>query len=142
MLGIDSYGTVNDIDYLPWNNSIYIALNDGANGTVVEVNYLGEITNVKTDVLLGPTNRIDIIADKKTLVPDDQACRIEVFGGINEGYVTRLNADLEVLDATLPRGERPVTRLGCVIVLAVVAPAATAGGLAGSGPLRPPSGHG
>ena len=49
---------------------------------------------------------------------------------------------LEVLDAALSRGERSAARPGRPALLAAVAPAPTAGRLAGRGPLRPPPGHG
>jgi PKD repeat protein len=98
---IETYGTVDDMDFDPWNHSLYLAVNDGGNGTVVEVNYLGKVDKVKTDVLLGPSHYMDIVVDKVTLLPETQACRIEVFGGISRGYVTRLDADLTVLDSKI-----------------------------------------
>jgi PKD repeat protein len=97
---IPGYGTVDEMDYSPWNHSIYIAINDGANGTVVEVDYSGEIAGVVDNVLLGTSRYLDILVDKNTLKPEDPACRIEVFGGTSQAYVTRLNADMEILSQT------------------------------------------
>jgi len=94
---IESMGTVDEIEYMPWNHSVYVLVNDGAGGVIVEVNYLGIIDDTLTGVLPGPSNHMDIVIDKQVLSSEASACRIEVFGGITEGYITRLDADLNVL---------------------------------------------
>lgn len=94
---LDSYGEVNDMDFNPWNHSLYFAINDGGNGTVVEVNYLGEIESVESNVLSGPSAFLDIAIDKDIKKPEAASCRIVVGGGTNQAYITRLNADLNVL---------------------------------------------
>ncbi len=93
---IETYGIVEDMEFSAWNHSLYIVVNDGAGGTVIEVDYLGDVANVVTDVLLGPSNHLDIIIDNIVQDHDQSGCRIEVFGGINKGFVTRLDAELDV----------------------------------------------
>ncbi len=94
---VQTLGVVDDMEFSTWNHSIYLAVNDGANGTVVEVDYLGNVADTLTDVLMGPSRYMDIVIDKDLLYSETGACRIEVFGGINQAYVTRLDTDLNIL---------------------------------------------
>jgi PKD repeat protein len=98
---IIGYGTVNDMDFSVWNHSLYLAVNDGANGKVVEIDFLGKVNKVISDVLLGPSNYMDILTDRDVLDPSTAGCRIEVFGGSSQAYVTRLDAKLNKLDQSV-----------------------------------------
>jgi len=95
---IEALGVVNDMDYSPWNHSMFIAIADGANGTVAWVDHVGDVSGTITDVLLGPTDYIDIVCDKNVVVAAEAGCRIAVAGGTDTTYMTRLDANLEILD--------------------------------------------
>jgi len=93
---VEMLGRVDDMVMSIWNHSFYLAIQDGANGTVAEVDYLGNLVNSVSNVLMGPSNYVDIFADNNVNDEDEAGCRICMVGGINRGYVSRLNADLEV----------------------------------------------
>ncbi|MFH1676548.1 MAG: PKD domain-containing protein [bacterium] len=90
-------GAVQDMEFSSWNRCLYVAINDGMNGKVTVINYKGIIQDSLDNVLNGPSNYMDIIVDNVVSDVGTIGCRIEVFGGINEGYVTRLDADLNVI---------------------------------------------
>jgi len=94
---IQDYGDVDDMEFSVWNHSLYVVVNDGAGGTVVEVDNVGNVANVLTSVLDGPSNHMDIIIDNSVFDPDTAGCRIEIFGGTNTTYITRVDANLNVL---------------------------------------------
>jgi len=94
---VNSYGVPQEMEFNPWNHSLYVVVNDGGGGTVVEIDYMGNVKSSVSDVLPGPSHYMDIIIDKDVLDSESPQCRIEVFGGINQGYVTRLNADLDIV---------------------------------------------
>ncbi len=94
---VQDLGVVDDMEFSIWNHSLYLAVNDGGRGKVVEVNHLGNIAGQLDDVLGGPSIHMDIVTDKVALMVESTACRIEVFGGINTGYVTRIDGDLNIL---------------------------------------------
>lgn len=94
---IETLGTVHDMDFNIWNHSLYLAIDDGANGTVAEVDYLGNIAGSVSNVLLGPSRYFDIVIDKNVIDSNAPGCRIVVGGGISEGFMTRLDADMTIL---------------------------------------------
>ncbi len=94
---VETYGQVNDMEFSVYNHSMYLVLNDGAGGAVVEVDHMGNIGNIVTDVLDGESHFMDIIIDNDGPDTDMLGCRIEVFGGTNQALITRLDADLNVL---------------------------------------------
>jgi len=95
--GIEALGTVNDMDYSAWNQSLFIAIADGANGTVARVSYLGDTMDSISNVLDGPSDYLDIVCDKNVPNAALAGCRIVVVGGQDTGYMTRLNAKLSIL---------------------------------------------
>jgi len=94
---VEAVGRVDDMEFNIWNHSLYLSVSDGANGTVVEVTYLGEIGATLSDVLLGPANYVDIVIDKDVVDLSSAACRMVVMGGVQRGYLTRLDADLNIM---------------------------------------------
>ncbi|HEX9746713.1 MAG TPA: PKD domain-containing protein [bacterium] len=94
---IYSYGDPTDMAFNLWNRSFYVAVDDGAFGTVVEIGYLGVIQGSVSNVLGGPSNYFDILIDKNVVEGEEAGCRILVVGGISEALLTRLDADLNIL---------------------------------------------
>jgi PKD repeat protein len=94
---IEALGEVQDMDFNIWNHSLYLVIDDGANGAVAEVDYLGNVAGTISNVLQGPSRYFDIVIDKNVMDPDTPGCRIVVAGGVSEAYMTRLDADLTVL---------------------------------------------
>ena len=97
---VKTYGTVDDMNYCMWNHSIYLAINDGAGGTVAEIDYLGNFASAKSNILGGPSRYMTILIDRDSDSPSQPStsdCRMEVLGGQNSAYITRLNANLDVL---------------------------------------------
>ncbi|HDS29597.1 MAG TPA: PKD domain-containing protein, partial [Firmicutes bacterium] len=93
---LETFGAVQDMVWSAWNHSFYFVINDGAGGTVVEVDHLGNIVRTVSNVLQAPSNYMDIVIDNNVSNYDSTACRIQVVGGIHRTYITRLDAHLNI----------------------------------------------